>query len=205
MPNLLVVQTSPRGASSVSRRSNDVGCQPRRNPQLTIRHDDVRPVVVRRPHDTARSTPRPRPDRNGGSARSCGTEFGAPRPIVGRTARPPRDASPHRRGRVVPSPSSRSPCRTNGHRPRPGGQTLIAASPNHHSAWWRWDRPDQGLRRVLGGSVHIGTWRPDGPPVRTTQKARKRIVSGPSKWWRGQDLNLRPSGCETSSGASRRP
>jgi hypothetical protein len=81
-------------------------------------------VVVRRRLDTARSTPRPRPDRNGGSARSFGTESGAPRPAVGRTARPPRDAWPHRRGRAIPSPLSSSPCRTNGHRPRPGGQTL---------------------------------------------------------------------------------
>ena len=57
-------------------------------------------------------------------------------------------------------------------------------------------------RRLRTCLVHGG---PLVPPMRRTQKARKRNVSGPSKWWRGQDLNLRPSGYETSSSVSRHP
>ena len=36
----------------------------------------------------------------------------------------------------------------------------------------------------------------DDGPVYATRKARKPLVSGPFIWWRGQDLNLRPSGYE---------
>ena len=36
----------------------------------------------------------------------------------------------------------------------------------------------------------------DDGPVYATRKARKPLVSGPFGWWRGQDLNLRPSGYE---------
>ena len=78
------------------------------------------------------------------------------------------------------------------------------AGTDRTAAGWRTTTLRDGIRCGLPASTRtvpvawyiFGTWRPDSGTCQRTQKARKRIVSGPSSWWRGQDLNLRPSGYE---------
>ena len=72
-----------------------------------------------------------------------------------------------------------------------GRRQPVRASTEHRSTTTRRSRAAPSVDRTgrRPGRRH---------PARERRKARKRNVSGPSSWWRGQDLNLRPSGYENN-------